>query len=79
MRAMKFALITFLLMGSPAKEESHYWVLETNLLDKSKSIIRYYDNSNQLISEEQIGRRLSVVSKHDRRVINKKMQRLLKR
>ncbi len=61
-----------------AQNVKPYWVVETNVTKKDYTILRVYDSQNFLIHEETIaGNAMNVLSKKDRKLINKKVKEVL--
>ena len=55
-----------------------YWVVETSVSKKDYTILRVYDSQDFLIHEETIsGNAMNVLSKKDRKRINKKVKEVL--
>lgn len=74
-------IITMLVTASftHAQSTDPYWVIESNVKDKSASVLRVYDSRSFLIHEEVMkGRCLNVQSRRDRKLIAKRVKEVVK-
>jgi hypothetical protein len=67
---------TFCQAQEPTATES-YWVIETNLLQRNYSIVRFYNTAHQLIYEEQLnGIYLDVRKRRTKKLLNETLRRV---
>jgi hypothetical protein len=74
----KWMMAVALAMGVLAGQAQTYWVVETTPQTKN-TIVRIYDEKNQLLQEETIyGRRLDVRYRGDRKLIDRRLKEMVK-
>jgi hypothetical protein len=74
-------IAVFCLGAGVAKAQSTepFWVIETNLHQTDYTILRVYDAQNSLLHEETIkGKAMNVLSRRDRKRINRRVKEVLK-
>lgn len=73
------ATILFSTSLATAQQSKNYWVIETNVHQRNYTILRVYDSQNALVHEETIkGKAWSVLSRRDRKRIEKKVKEIMK-
>ena len=66
------------LTGSRAVAQPAYWVIESNINSKDKTIVRVYNLVEQLLAEKEIQRHVDITRKKDRKMLNKFVKATLK-
>ncbi len=73
------AAFLFSIGFAKAQNSNPYWVIETNINKTNFTILRVYDSQNSLLHEETIqGKALNILSRRDRRRIDRKVKEILK-
>lgn len=74
-----FSLIIFFVFAGNslvhAQENSpaQYWTIENNIKDKSYTIVRYYNDKDQLVFEKVLKNKFIRLNKRDIRKLNKEL------
>ncbi|MEQ9285638.1 MAG: hypothetical protein RIG77_01945 [Cyclobacteriaceae bacterium] len=70
------AIVFFFFTGinlakAQQKEAAHYWTIENNIKDKSYTIVRYYNDEDQVVFEKVLKNKFIKLNKRDVRKLNK--------
>ncbi len=81
--SMKLFLTGLLILTglvSEAQNKRPFWVIENNESKNLNTIVRIYDEYNNLLHEETIsGKRLNILKSKDKRFLNRKLKEVVKR
>jgi hypothetical protein len=62
-----------------AQDLKPFWVIETNVQKQNGTIVRIYDQQNNLIHEESLkGQSLNIVKRRDRKLLDRKVKEILR-
>ena len=79
---MKLFLTGLLILTglvSEAQNKRPFWVIENNESKNLNTIVRIYDEYNNLLHEETInGKRLNILKSKDKRFLNRRLKEVVK-
>lgn len=80
MKKVLFIFLSLTLIGvtgiSEAKPTCYYWVVETNTCASTTSIIRIYNDKDQLVYTEHVNNVLDITNRKVNRSLNRKAKRI---
>lgn len=62
------ALVAAVVVAN-AQEGKNYWVVEND--SSGRSLVRIYDGDNRLVSTSNVNRRINILKKKERKMLNK--------
>ena len=73
---LSFAVLLFVSTSesfAQTETRAKYWTIENNINDKSFTIVRFYNNYDELVSERKIEGKFLKLNKRDIRRLNKEL------
>jgi len=74
MKTRTVLVVLMVAAGWAAQAQSNklFWVVETNKKQEA-SVIRFYDDQNNLVKEEMVAKELNIARKRDKKFIEQKL------